>query len=100
MSQLAAALLIVAALALPTSITPLAADWGTRTIDTAKHVAANTTIEARVQLAFVAGGHFEIAGGATLTIEGTLVGAPAQQLFSGDGLVRFGPGSVEHVLPQ
>ena len=73
--------------------------WQTQTISEHRHVTADLTIADDTVLRFQDGGVFDIAAGATLTINGA-VDAPLQQIFTGPGRVVIGPGRVERVYAQ
>ena len=63
------------------------------------NVTSNTIIPQNVAVIIGAGGKFNISGGYTLTINGTL-DAGLYQIFEGDGSVAFGNASVTEVFPQ
>jgi hypothetical protein len=63
---------------------------------------ADLTVPANITLAPERGAVFNIATGITLTLNGGLVAASNQQVFScvGTGKVKFGRGSVKELYPQ
>lgn len=55
---------------------------------------ASTTIASGVTLDFTEGGMLSIDSGDTLTINGRVIAAPGQQIFTGSGTVVFGSGAA------
>ena len=64
--------------------------WISIIVDGYQPVAANRTIPADQSVRFENGGSFQVAAGVTLTIEGSLDGAPMQKIFGGAGTVLLG----------
>ena len=76
-----------------------ASAWNTMTINSATPIATNQTLSADTSLLFTSGGHFIVAAGATLTIEGSLESAPLQKIFDGPGTVLLGT-RIPRVHPE
>jgi len=84
---------------LSTAISMLGSNNINLIIDTNQTVSANLTIPSNILLKVLKGNTLSISFGVTLTINGPFE-AGLYQVFSGDGSVSFGSGSVAEVYPE